>query len=139
MLMLVMLLTPLCLAREPVRAQSGLVSDLGGGFLIRDTAVRYGKSYRISGELDRPLFVVAEFENPPDIHHKLMTELTYDNEGILSVQSPSFTSAQLNKSYRLKLKIYSDADHTRLVAVHHSTLTFRLNPALANKLGIDLL
>lgn len=127
-----------CSVGNPKPTHSEYVSTLGGGFLIKDGAARYGMTFKVSEKLDRPLYVVVKFDDPVNKNQELITTLVYDSQDNLIVQSDPFVSAKNGKTYEVKMQFFSNKDHSDLVAVHNSKVKFNFSPEIATQVGFEL-
>ena len=133
------LISTICLAGDPKPSESEYVRDLGGGFLVEGGKLKYGMTFNISDELQRPLFAVVQYQNPKNRKEPLISVFSLESGSELVTQSEEFESAKYRKTYKIVLELYSDEEHTQLLASHKSKVKFNLPPALAKKMGIKLL
>ena len=115
------------------------MSDLGAGFLVDDGKLAYGISYDISDKLPRPIYAVVEYQNPKNRRTPFISHFKLETGRKLVTESEKFETAKYRKTYKIKLKLYSDESHTNLLTTHKSKVKFNLPPALAEKMGIDLM
>ena len=126
--------TPL---HPPPPNRSEYVISKGGGFLFSpEGGVVYGTIFALNRVMDKPVYVVALFENPEKGAPPLRAEVTIEPGNLeFQIKSPRLTVLTNNTLYSVNLSLYSDNDHTQLSGVHRQQFVFSVPPDL--KLRIE--
>jgi hypothetical protein len=117
-----------CSVGLPRSNRSEFVISTGAGFLLTpDLGARYGMNFELRRIMDKPVYVVAEFENPEKGFPPLRSESVVE-PGTLEflVQSPRLTVLSNDARYSVRLTLYWDAAHTRLLGRHRQEVLFSL-------------
>jgi hypothetical protein len=118
--------------RQPAPNRSEFIISKGGGFLFApDSGVVYGTIFALTRLMDRPVYVVALYENPDDGAPPLRAVVTIE-PGIVEfqVKSPRLATLTNHRLYKVNLSLYSDDAHTQLLGVHQQQFLFSVPPDL---------
>jgi hypothetical protein len=123
--------------RPPAPNRSEYVISKGGGFLFSpEGGVVYGTIFALNQPMDRPVYVVALFENPVHGAPSLRAEVKVEPGNLeFQVKSPRLTTLTNNRLYSVNLSLFSDSAHTLLLGEHRQQYVFSVPPDL--KLRIE--
>jgi hypothetical protein len=117
-----------CSVGPPRPNRSEFVISTGAGFLMTpDRGVMYGMNFELRRVMDKPVYVVARFENPEASSPPLRSDVTVE-AGTLEflVQSPRLTAITNNRRYMVDLTLYWDDAHTHAFATHRQEVLFSM-------------
>jgi hypothetical protein len=123
------LVSTLCLAdRQPTPNRTEYLLSVGAGFqLSEENGVTYGMSYKVIKPLPAQVFCVAMFANPEDPDIPLTKELAVPADAKeIQVQSPAIHSIQNDRRYLVRLTLYLDAEHTKMLTQHDQAVLFQI-------------
>lgn len=119
-----------CTVGPPRPNRSEFVISTGAGFLMTpDRGVMYGMNFELRRIMDKPVYVVAEFENPEQGSPPLRTEVTVE-AGTLEflVQSRRLTVLKNYTRYSVSLALYWDEAHRHAFGRHRQEVLFSVPP-----------
>jgi hypothetical protein len=119
-------------ARPPPPNRSEYVTSKGGGFLFApEGGVVYGTIFALTRLMDKPVYVVALFENPESGAPPLRAQVTIEPGNLeFQVKSPRLIMLTNNRLYTVNLSLYLDDAHTQLLGVHRQQFLFSVPPDL---------
>ncbi len=119
-----------CSVGQPSPNRSEFVLSTGAGFLMTpEGGVTYGMAFELRRMLDRPVYVVAEFENPEHGSSPLRAELIVDTGKLeFLVKSPRLAVLKNNTRYAVSLTLYWDEAHRQEFAKHRQEVLFSVPP-----------
>jgi len=128
-----------CSAGMPKPNTTGPVRTLGGIFLMKPGAIKYGMTYSAAGYAS-PLYAKVEFENPETGSAPMVITLgELDRSKDILAQSPQFSAIRNNTTYTVILYVYSDLQMTKLVDTHIDQVRFAVPPETLKQIGVRVL
>jgi hypothetical protein len=119
-----------CSVGQPRPNRSEFVLSTGAGFLMTpDRGVTYGMAFELRRLMDRPVYVVAEFENPEQGSPPLRTDMMVEAGKLeFLVKSPRLIVLKNNTRYSVSLNLYWDEAHRQQFAKHRQEVLFSVPP-----------
>jgi hypothetical protein len=120
-------------ALRPVRSK--YVITTSGGFLMTpEGGVVYAMDFELRQFLNKPVYVVAQFENPENASSPMRTEVSVESRTLdFSVKSARLRVLTHDKQYSVQLSLFKDVAHTQLLGKHHQAITFNVPPQLQSQ------
>lgn len=122
--------------QQPRPSRSEYMVSKGGGFLfVPEGGVVYGTIFALSRSMDKPVYVIALFENPEGGSAPLRAEVAIEPGNLeFQVKSPRITVLTNHRLYRVELSLYSDSAHTQILGVHQQQILFSVPPDLVSRI-----
>ena len=117
-------------SRPPAPNGSDYVVSKAAGFLfLPEGGAVYGTAFALTRLMERPVYVVALFENPVKGAPPLRAEATIEPGNLeFLIKSPPLTVLTNHRLYTVNLSLYSDNLHTQLIGVHQQQVLFSIPP-----------
>jgi hypothetical protein len=88
-------------------------------------------NFELNRLTDRPVYVIALFENPESGAAPLRADVTIEAGKLeFQVKSPRLTMLTNHRLYTVNLSLYWDEAHTQLLGVHQQEVLFSVPPEL---------
>ena len=117
----------MCVAASlPKPTKTEYLVGTGAGFILsKEEGANYAMNYEVRRPFPGPIYCVALFEDPsaPDAPQKKEFTVTPDAKDI-ELRSPGIRAIHNNRRYTVKLMLYLEAEHTRLLAEHDQEVLF---------------
>jgi hypothetical protein len=112
------------LPREPEPNHSEYVISKAAGFLfVPAGGAVYGTVFALTRIMERPVYVVALFDNPEKGAPRLRAEAIIEPGNLeFLIKSPPLTVLTNHRLYTVNLSLYSDSSHMQLLGVHQQVL-----------------
>jgi hypothetical protein len=115
---------------EPNRSEY-VISKAAGILFVPEGGAVYGMAFALTRLMERPVYVVALFENPENGAPPLRAETTIEPGNLeFLIKSPPLTVLTNHRLYTVSLSLYSDSLHTQLLGVHQQQVLFSIPPDL---------
>jgi hypothetical protein len=113
---------------EPNRSEY-VISKAAGILFVPEGGAVYGTAFALTRLMERPVYVVALFENPENGASPLRAETTIEPGNLeFLIKSPPLTILTNHRLYTVNLSLYSDSPHTQLLGVHQQQVLFSIPP-----------
>ena len=115
---------------EPNRSEY-VISKAAGILFVPEGGAVYGTAFALTRLMERPVYVVALFENPENGASPLRAETTIEPGNLeFLIKSPPLTILTNHRLYTVNLSLYSDIPHTQLLGAHQQQVLFSVPPEL---------
>jgi hypothetical protein len=113
---------------EPNRSEY-VISKAAGILFVPEGGAVYGTAFALTRLMERPVYVVALFENPENGASPLRAETTIEPGNLeFLIKSPPLTILTNHRLYTVNLSLYSDSPLTQLLGVHQQQVLFSIPP-----------
>ena len=113
-------------ASQPKPTKTEYLVSIGAGFILsKEEGANYAMDYEVRKPFPGPVYCVALFEDPGAPATPFRKELTVAPDAKeIAFRSPGFRAIHNDRRYTVKLMLYLDAEHTRLLAEHDQEVLF---------------
>lgn len=124
-------------ASQPNPTRSEYLVSTGAGFMLsKEEGVSYGMDYDVIKPLPGQIFCVAIFESTDGKGAPLTKDLVVTaGAKAIQLQSPGSRVIKNNRRYLVKLMLYLDAEHTKLLSEHDQQVLFEYPRSMAKELS----
>ena len=122
-----LLSTTLCFAASlPKPTKTEYLISTGAGFIMsKEEGAMYAMNYEVRKPFPGPVYCVALFESPIPRDAPLSKEFTVAPEAKdIELRSTGFHAIHNGHRYTVRLLLYLDAEHTKLLAEHDQGVLF---------------
>jgi len=129
-------------AGMPEATTTKYLKTVGAGFSIDRNAgaLYYAMNYQIRENLESPLYVTIQFQNPGNENAPfLIKAVLKPKQKDFGVESPTFKKIKNKQSYEVLIKLFNDEQYQNLVSEHAQQVFFSVPEKTAPYLGIELI